>query len=175
MKAKRVALVHDWLTGMRGGEKVLEAALELFPQAEIYTLIHRPDRVSDLINSRRIHVSWLNCLPGVSHYYRYLLPLMPWAIESFDLGDYDLVLSFNHCVAKGVKVPEGVPHVCYCHTPMRYVWDQYKDYFGPGRAAPPCAGAGPDSRVKKHERAPVWQATPSWWTWRSSVSRSQSA
>lgn len=137
MKAKRVALVHDWLTGMRGGEKVLEAALELFPQAEIYTLLHRADRVSDLINSRRIHVSWLNSLPGVSHYYRYLLPLMPWAIEGFDLGDCDLVLSFNHCVAKGVRLtprPGRRPplHICYCHTPMRYVYDQFQDYFADG-------------------------------------------
>ncbi|MEK7381961.1 MAG: glycosyltransferase family 4 protein, partial [Elusimicrobiota bacterium] len=137
MKAKRVALVHDWLTGMRGGEKVLEAALELFPHAEIYTLIHRADRVSALINSHRIHVSWLNRLPGVSHYYRYLLPLMPWAIENFDLGGYDLVLSFNHCVAKGVRLtprPGRRPslHICYCHTPMRYVYDQFQDYFADG-------------------------------------------
>lgn len=147
MKAKRVALVHDWLTGMRGGEKVLEAALELFPQAEIYTLIHRADRVSDLINSRRIHVSWLNALPGVSHYYRYLLPLMPWAIEGFDLGDCDLVLSFNHCVAKGVRLtprPGRRPalHICYCHTPMRYVYDQFHDYFADGSRAWLRFGAG---------------------------------
>jgi len=137
IKAKRVALVHDWLTGMRGGEKVLEAALELYPQAEIYTLIHRPERVSERINSRRVHTSWLNRLPGVHHYYRYLLPLMPAAIQSFDLGDYDLVLSFSHCVAKGVRLTPrpGRPaplHVCYCHTPMRYVYDQFDDYFAGG-------------------------------------------
>ena len=137
MKAKRVALVHDWLTGMRGGEKVLEAALELFPQAEIYTLLYRADRVSDLINSRRVHASWLNALPGVHRYYRYLLPLMPSAIQSFDLGDYDLVLSFNHCVAKGVRLTPRASrrpplHICYCHTPMRYVYDQFQDYFADG-------------------------------------------
>ncbi len=147
MKPKRVALVHDWLTGMRGGEKVLEAALELYPQAEIYTLIYRPDRVSGLINSRRIHVSWLDALPGVSHYYRYLLPLMPWAIENFDLGDYDLVLSFNHCVAKGVSLtprPGRRPplHICYCHTPMRYVYDQFHDYFADGARGMQRFGAG---------------------------------
>lgn len=122
---------------MRGGEKVLEAALELFPQAEIYTLIHRPARVSSLINSRRVHVSWLNSLPGVHRYYRYLLPLMPGAIEGFDLGDCDLVLSFNHCVAKGVRLtprPGRRPplHICYCHTPMRYVYGQFHDYFADG-------------------------------------------
>ncbi|MBI5247351.1 MAG: glycosyltransferase [Elusimicrobia bacterium] len=137
MKMKKVAVVHDWLTGMRGGEKVLEAALELFPQAEIYTLVHRADRVSDLINSRRIHTSWLNALPGASHYYRYLLPLMPWTIERFDLGDYDLVLSSNHCVAKGVSLTPRSGrrpplHICYCHTPMRYVYDQFQDYFTDG-------------------------------------------
>jgi glycosyltransferase involved in cell wall biosynthesis len=134
LKTKKVALVHDWLTGMRGGEKVLEAALELFPQAEIYTLIYRPESVSALINSRRVHASWLNSLPGVRGYYRYLLPLMPRAIESFDLGDYDLVISFNHCVAKGVRLTPrpgrlAPLHVCYCHTPMRYVYDQFEDYF----------------------------------------------
>ena len=134
MTTKKVALVHDWLTGMRGGEKVLEAALEMFPQAEIYTLIYRPESVSAFINSRRVHTSWLNLLPGVGRYYRYLLPLMPRAIESFDLGDYDLVISFNHCVAKGVRLTPrpGRPaplHICYCHTPMRYVYDQFEDYF----------------------------------------------
>ena len=137
MTAKKVALVHDWLTGMRGGEKVLEAACELYPQAEIYTLLHPPDQIPPLINSRRIHTSWLNSLPGVHHYYRYLLPLMPFAIRSFDLGDYDLVLSFNHCVAKGVSLPprpgrRAPLHICYCHTPMRYIYDQFHDYFADG-------------------------------------------
>lgn len=119
---------------MRGGEKVLEAACQLYPDAEIYTLIYRPERVSDLINSRRVHASWLNRLPGVHHYYRYLLPLMPWAIRSFDLGSCDLVLSFNHCVAKGASTTNRVGrraplHICYCHTPMRYVYGQFQDYF----------------------------------------------
>ena len=147
MKTKRVALVHDWLTGMRGGEKVLEAALELFPEADVYTLIHQPGRVSALINSRRIHASWLNSLPGVGVYYRYLLPLMPWAIESFDLGDYDLVISFNHCVAKGVRLTPRPGrrrplHICYCHTPMRYVYEQFDDYFVDGARSWMQVGAG---------------------------------
>jgi len=135
--ARKIAFVHDWLTGMRGGEKVLEAACELFPDAEIYTLIHRPERVSDLINSRRIRVSWLDSLPGARRYYRYLLPLMPLAVRGFDLSGYDLVVSFNHCVAKGARTSSrrgGRPpvHVCYCHTPMRYVYDQFDDYFADG-------------------------------------------
>jgi glycosyltransferase involved in cell wall biosynthesis len=130
----KIAFVHDWLTGMRGGEKVLEAACELFPDAEIYTLIHRPDRISELINSKVVHASWLDSLPGVQRYYRYLLPLMPAAIQSFDLGDYDLVLSFNHCVAKGVRMTprpgrKRPLHICYCFTPMRYIHDQFDDYF----------------------------------------------
>jgi len=132
----RVALVHDWLTGMRGGERVLEGLLEIFPQAEIFTLIHRPGSVSSHIESRPIHTSFVDDVPFVHGRYRYLLPLFPRAVESFDLQGFDLVISSSHCVAKGARPPEGVPHLCYCHTPMRYVWDQYQQYFGPGRANP---------------------------------------
>ena len=133
----KTAFIHDWLTGMRGGEKVLEAACELFPEAEIYTLLHRPKTISGLLNSKRIHASWLNSLPGVHRYYRYLLPVMPMAIRSLDLGDCDLVLSFSHCVAKGVCIPRKPGrrpplHICYCHTPMRYIYDQFADYFVDG-------------------------------------------
>src|SRR5258706_2916994 len=117
----RVALVHDWLTGMRGGEKVLESLCAVFPDADIFTLFYQPDRISPAIKSHSITTSGLNRLPGATRYYRYLLPLMPRAIESFDLRGYDLVMSSSHAVAKGVRVPAGVPHVCYCHTPMRYV------------------------------------------------------
>jgi glycosyltransferase involved in cell wall biosynthesis len=132
----RVALVHDWLTGMRGGERVLEALLDLFPGAEIFTLLHLPGSVSRRIESRPIHTSFVQRLPGISTRYRHYLPLFPTAVERFDLSGFDLVLSSSHCVAKGVPPPPGVPHLCYCHTPMRYVWDQYDAYFGPGRAAP---------------------------------------
>jgi glycosyltransferase involved in cell wall biosynthesis len=130
----RVAIVHDWLTGMRGGEAVLEGLLTLHPHAEIFTLLHVPGSVSALIEDRPLHTSPLQHLPGVAGGYRYLLPLFPRAIESFDLRGFDVVLSSSHCVAKGVRVPAGGPHICYCHTPMRYVWDQYPSYFGPGRA-----------------------------------------
>ena len=133
--SKRVALVHDWLTGMRGGERVLDALLELFPQAEIFTLIHRPGSVSPRIESRTIHTSFVDDLPFARGPYRYFLPLFPRAVESFDLAGFDLVISSSHCVAKGARPPLGVPHVCYCHTPMRYLWDQYDDYFGPGKAS----------------------------------------
>jgi glycosyltransferase involved in cell wall biosynthesis len=125
----RVALIQDWLTGMRGGEKVLAALGGIFPAADIFTLFYQPDRVSDGINSHRVFASPLNRLPGVLRYYRNLLPLMPRAIESFDLRGYDLAISSSHAVAKGVRVPAGVPHICYCHTPMRYLWAASSDYF----------------------------------------------
>ena len=140
-QSMRVALVHDWLTGMRGGERVLEALLELFPDAEIFTLIHHPGSVSSLIESRTVHTSFVDALPFAHGPYRYLLPLFPRAVESFDLAGFDLVLSSSHCVAKGARPPPDVPHLCYCHTPMRYVWDQYQAYFGPGRASPPVRAA----------------------------------
>ena len=130
----RVALVHDWLTGMRGGEKCLEVLCEIFPRADIYTLLHVPGSVSATIEGHRIIPSFVQRLPAAAHGYRRYLPLFPRAIESLRLRDYDLVVSSSHCVAKGVPVPPGALHVCYCHTPMRYVWDRFDDYFGPGRA-----------------------------------------
>jgi glycosyltransferase involved in cell wall biosynthesis len=136
---KKIALVHDWLTGMRGGEKCLEVFCELFPDADLYTLFYIPDRVSPVIRAMNIRASWLNRLPGVERYYRYALPLFPTAAESFALRDYDLVLSSSHCVAKGVCVDRAL-HLSYIHSPMRYIWDQYDAYFGadgpwPSRAA----------------------------------------
>jgi len=126
----RVALVHDWLTGMRGGERCLEVFCELFPDAPLFTLLHVPGSVSPTIETRRITTSFLQRLPGAEVRYRSLLPLFPWAIQGFDLRSYDLVLSASHCVAKGVRVPSQTLHFCFCFTPMRYVWDRYDDYFG---------------------------------------------
>jgi len=124
----KVALVHDWLTGMRGGEFVLEALCELFPEADIFTLLHIPGSVSPIIEKHTIHTSFIGRLPDVERRYRWYLPLMPMAIESFRLEGYDLVISSSHCVAKGIR-PGGAPHICYCHTPMRYAWDMYHHYF----------------------------------------------
>ncbi len=126
----KVALVHDWLTGMRGGEKVLETLCEIFPHAEIYTLVHIGGKVSKTIETKKIYTSFIQYLPNVEKNYRYYLPLMPFAIQQFKLSGYDLVLSSHHCVAKGIKVKEDVIHICYCHTPMRYIWDMYDLYFG---------------------------------------------
>jgi glycosyltransferase involved in cell wall biosynthesis len=125
----RVALVHDWLTGMRGGEKVLEHLCDLFPYAPIFTLFHFPGSVSAAIESHPIHTSFLNRAPGLRRHYRRYLPLFPTAIEEFDLQGFDLVVSSSHCVAKGVIPHPGTFHVCYCHTPMRYAWDQEQAYF----------------------------------------------
>ncbi len=126
----RVALVHDWLTGMRGGEKCLEVFCEMFPEAPIYTLVHRPGSVSGAIASHPIHTSFLQRAPWGPKKYQHYLPLYPAAIERFDLRGYDLVLSSSHAAAKGVVIHPGTVHVCYCHTPMRYVWLLYEHYFG---------------------------------------------
>jgi len=130
----RVAIVHDWLTGMRGGEKVLEILCELHPGADLFTLVHVPGSVSPAIEARKIRTSPASRLPGVAGWYRKLLPVYPWLVGRFDLRGYDLVLSSSSCVAKGVRPGPGARHVSYVHSPMRYVWDRYDDYFGPGRA-----------------------------------------
>jgi len=131
----RVALVHDWLTGMRGGERCLEVFCELFPDADVFTLLHVPGSVSPTIERHRITTSFVQRLPGAARHYRNYLPLFPRAVEAFDLRGYDLVLSSSHCVAKGARRAPGARHVSYCFTPMRYVWDLYDDYFG-HRAGP---------------------------------------
>ncbi len=122
-----VAIVHDWLTGMRGGEKVLEVLCELFSKATLFTLIHIKGSVSKSIEEMDIKTSFLQKMPFVKNYYRYYLPLMPKAIEYFDLSEFDLVISSSHCVAKGVRTKAY--HICYCHTPMRYIWEMYDQYF----------------------------------------------
>ena len=125
----RVAIVHDWLTGMRGGERVLEELCRMFPDADIYTLIHVEGSVSDVIASHRIIPSRIQKLPKSWVLYRYFLPLFPANIESFELGDYELVISSSHCVAKGVRTPPRTLNICYCYTPMRYAWDLAHTYF----------------------------------------------
>lgn len=136
----KVAIVHDWLTGMRGGEKCLEVFCELFPRADIYTLLHAPGAVSPIIEEHRIRTSFIQRMPRAVDSYRYYLPFFPLAVRRFDLTGYDLVLSSSHCVAKGVRVAAGTCHISYTHTPMRYIWDQYDAYFGNGRAGPLVGG-----------------------------------
>ncbi len=137
----KVALIHDWLTGMRGGERCLEVFCELFPEATLFTLFHFKGRVSPAIEGMAIRTSFLQSFPGLEKRYRHYLPLFPLAAERFDLREYDLVLSSSHCVAKGVRPREGALHLCYLHAPMRYVWDRYHDYFAPGKAGVLTQGA----------------------------------
>lgn len=132
----RVALVHDWLTGMRGGERVLEVLCRLYPQASLHTLVHVPGSVSADIERLRPHTSFLQRVPNVGRWYRHLLPLYPAAIGLLDVGDVDLVISTSHCVAKSVIAPPGARHLCYCFTPVRYAYDQFDAYFGPERIGP---------------------------------------
>jgi len=117
---------------MRGGERVLDALCTLFPEADVHTLVHVPGTTSERIESRRIFASPLSRLPGVARHYRKLLPIHPFMVGRQELRDYDLVVSTSHAFAKGVRVAPGTPHVCYCFTPMRYVWDQIDAYLGRG-------------------------------------------
>ena len=126
----KVVLSHDWLTGMRGGERVLEILCEAFPNAPIFTLIHNQSSISDAINSHNITTSWLQNIPGIFKYYRYFLPLLPSIIEGMRTPQADLLISTSHCVAKGLSSRSRSKHLCYCFTPMRYAWTFYEEYFG---------------------------------------------
>ena len=129
-----VVLIHDWLTGMRGGEKCLEVACRRWPTAPLRTLLHAPGTVSPIIENRPILASPLNRLPRVERYYRYLLPILPAVAQRhFRIPQAGLVLSFSHCVAKAATAPGQTAHVCYCFTPMRYAWDMRESYFGAAR------------------------------------------
>ena len=133
-RVRKVVLAHDWLNGMRGGERCLDLICQEYPQADLYTLLFRPELVSDAIRNRKVHVSGLQRVPGFRAHYRWFLPLFPMAIESFRVpADVDLVLSTSHCVAKGLVPPPGARHLCYCFTPMRYAWSMQADYFGRNR------------------------------------------
>lgn len=126
----RLALVHDWLTGMRGGEKCLEPLCDAFPEATLHTLLHKVGSTSPAIERMAIQTSALQKVPGIERHYRKLLPLMPWAARGWRVAkDAEVVLSLSHCVAKSIRLPRGVPHLCYCFTPMRYAWDGRDAYL----------------------------------------------
>ena len=129
----KVALVHDWLTGMRGGERMLERVARMWPGAPIHTLVWRRGAVSRELESHPIVTSFLQRVPGGVARYRWFLPLFPRAIESFDFSGYDVLISTSHAVAKSAIPPPGAFHFSYVHTPMRYVWDLEEQYFPPGR------------------------------------------
>ena len=124
----KVALVHYWLVGMRGGEKVLETFCDIFPDADIFTLVADPQKLSPKIRRHKITTSFLQKIGGRKHYQK-MLPLMPHALESLDLTEYDLVISSEAGPAKGVITRPDALHVCYCHSPMRYIWDLYPQYL----------------------------------------------
>jgi glycosyltransferase involved in cell wall biosynthesis len=129
----RVALVHDWLNGMRGGEKVLEAFATIFPESKIYTLFCDPEKISTDLKKHSITTSFIQHIPKRKKYYQHFLPLFPKAIERFKFDNTDLVISSSHCVAKGAVVGDDILHICYCHSPMRYIWDRFDDYFSKDR------------------------------------------
>jgi glycosyltransferase involved in cell wall biosynthesis len=133
-RAPRIAIVHEWFTSMRGGEKCVEALCEVFPDATLYALLHVRGSVSPVIERMPIHTSFIQHLPFAATNYRRYLPLFPAAVRRFDLSSYDIVISSSHCAAKGVRTLPHTLHICYCYTPMRYIWTQYEDYFGGGRS-----------------------------------------
>lgn len=125
----KVALVHYWLVTMRGGEKVLESLCKMFPQADIYTNVYNPNAVSDIIKSHKVYTTKVNKYPFAKKLYQKYMPFMPKALMDLDLTGYDLIISSESGPAKGVCPAPDAFHICYCHTPMRYLWDMYHDYF----------------------------------------------
>lgn len=125
----KVALVHYWLVGMRGGEKVLEALCRMYPEADIFTNVYIPGSVSGTISSHRIVTTFVQRMPRIRAWYQHYVALMPIALEQLDLRGYDLVISSESGPAKGVIVDPDALHLCYCHSPMRYLWDMYPGYL----------------------------------------------
>ena len=157
----KVALVHDWLTGMRGGERVLERVARCFPSADIHTLVWKRGSVSAELERHRIHASFLDRLPGADTRYRWFLPMFPRAIESLDVSGYDAVVSISHAVAKAARSRPGAPHVSIVLTPMRYVWDLEQQYFPPGRFPWPLSSyvRGTCRRLRAWDRATAGRPT----------------
>lgn len=133
-KDLRVAVVHDWFLNIRGAERVVECILELYPQADVYTLFYDSKAVSKylpILENHKVYTSWLNKIPFIKKFYKYTYFLWPMSVEIFDLREYDLVISSSACASKGVITGVDTPHISYMHTPMRYAWDQTFDYFNP--------------------------------------------
>ena len=126
----KIAIIHDWLVTCAGAETVLAEMLALYPTADVYSVVDfMPEKDRHFLRGRNISSTFIQQLPQASKRYRSYLPLMPWAIERFDLSAYDLILSSSHAVAKGVVTRPGQPHICYCHSPMRYAWDMREEYL----------------------------------------------
>ncbi len=129
----RTAIIHDWLITDRGGERVLECLCNIFPQATLFALFRVPGSQAPAIERMNTKSTFIEKMPYVRQFYRYYLPLFPRAIESLDLTGFDLIVSSSHCAAKGVRPPPGSRHICYCHTPMRYAYELFDEYFPPSR------------------------------------------
>ena len=125
----KVALIHYWFYGMRGGEKVVTEILRLFPDADVFTHLYVPNNLDPEITQRKVTTTFINALPMARKLYQAYLPLMPWALNKLDLEDYDLIISSESGPTKGVNKRDGACHICYCHTPMRYIWDQQSIYL----------------------------------------------
>jgi len=157
----KIALIHDWLVSMRGGEKVLDLLCSRFPGAPLYTLLHIPGAVSKTIENRQLKTSLLQRLPFSRTKYRQYLPLFPLFAELSKVKGYDVVISSSHAVAKGMvrKAKDSRPlHICYIHTPMRYIWDRFDDYFGPdkvGMLASRCLFAPVAKALQAYDRRTV--------------------
>lgn len=154
----RVAVIHDWLTGMRGGEAVLEGILDALPGADLFTLFHFPGTVSEKIESHTIRTSDLQRLASRAKDYRALLALFPHAVRKWDFSGYDLIVSSSHCVAKGVDA-RGKPHLSYCHTPMRYIWDRFDDYFPRSKPLRRAAAVSIAPWLRRWDRATASEVT----------------
>jgi glycosyltransferase involved in cell wall biosynthesis len=129
LSSLRVAIVHDWFYTRGGSERVVEALAEIFPQADLFTLFARPESMSPQLRSRKLTTSWLQSIPFIHRFHRQTLLLHPIALEQFDLSSYDLVISSSSSSVKGVITSPNTVHVCYCHSPMRYIWDMYPAYL----------------------------------------------
>jgi len=129
-KKIKVALVHDWLNGMRGGEKVLESLCRVFPDADIFTIHSDLSKISDTIKEHKIYHSFIQYIPFKERFYRWLLPLFPLAVSKFNFKEVDIIISTSHCAVKNISNPDKKLHICYCFSPIRYVWALKKDYFG---------------------------------------------
>ena len=126
----KVAIVHEWFVDYSGSERVVEQMLNLFPQADLYAQVEfLPDDLKGFIQNKKVTTSFIQKLPKAKTRYRSYLPLMPLAVEQFDLSEYDLIISSSHAVAKGVITGPDQLHICMCHSPMRYAWDLTHQYL----------------------------------------------
>ncbi len=150
---RRVALAHHWLMGMRGGEKTLEHIARLVGEAPVYALLAQPDRLSEELRRRPIHTSFLDRVPAIRRRYRMLLPLMPKAADRMDLTDYDVVICSDAAVAKGMRCAPDALKICYCHSPMRSVWDLYVQHRREAGLVGGAVLAASVKRLRRRDRA----------------------